>query len=144
MVRPCVAREFIDPAIAVSHQCIRPLIGLLRGHHGYQRACELISGQALAGHIGHQCSQAPGRPNLHLVSLSRRPRHDRHSSAGDQLSATYAQLDRLDDARAQVAEMLQIDPSYAINRVPMVLTLRRPDDIEHLSNSLRKAGLPED
>jgi len=26
------------------------------------------------GHSGHQCSQAPGRPNLHLVSSSRRPR----------------------------------------------------------------------
>src|ERR1041384_2886944 len=37
------------------------------------------------GHSGHQCSQAPGRPNLHLVSISRRPRHDRRSSAGYQL-----------------------------------------------------------
>src|SRR6266849_10425791 len=24
------------------------------------------------GHLGHQCSHAPGRPNLHLVSSSRR------------------------------------------------------------------------
>jgi hypothetical protein len=31
---------------AVLHQCIRPLIGAFGapGHHGYQRACELISG----------------------------------------------------------------------------------------------------
>jgi len=31
---------------AVLHQCIRPLIGACRapGHHGYQRACDLISG----------------------------------------------------------------------------------------------------
>jgi len=27
-----------------------------------------------AGHSGHQCSHAPGRPILHLVSSSRRPR----------------------------------------------------------------------
>ena len=27
-----------------------------------------------SGHLGHQCSHAPGRPNLHLVSSSRRPR----------------------------------------------------------------------
>lgn len=27
-----------------------------------------------AGHQGHQCSHAPGRPNLHLISSSRRPR----------------------------------------------------------------------
>src|ERR1700747_3636380 len=26
------------------------------------------------GYLGHQCSHAPGRPDLHLVSSSRRPR----------------------------------------------------------------------
>jgi len=31
---------------AVLHQCIRPLIGAFcaPGHHGYQRACDLITG----------------------------------------------------------------------------------------------------
>jgi hypothetical protein len=54
--------------LAVLHQCIRPLIGAYApGHHGYQRACVLISGQASTGHSGHQCSHAPGIPNLHLV-----------------------------------------------------------------------------
>src|SRR5215510_861523 len=45
---------FVDPADAVSHQCIRPLIGACcaPGHHGYQRACELISGQASNGPFG--------------------------------------------------------------------------------------------
>jgi len=43
-------------------------------HHGYQRACDLINGQASTGHRGHQCSHAPGRPILHLVLSSRRPR----------------------------------------------------------------------
>jgi hypothetical protein len=58
------------------HQCIRPVIGacFAPGHHGYQRACDLISGKASRGHLGHQCSQTPGRPNLHIVSSSRRPR----------------------------------------------------------------------
>jgi hypothetical protein len=34
------------------------------GHHGYQRACDLISGisgKASTDHLGHQCSQAPGK-----------------------------------------------------------------------------------
>ena len=55
---------------AVLHQCIRPLTGAFcaPGHHGYQRACDLISGSASTGHWGHQCSHAPGRPILHLVS----------------------------------------------------------------------------
>ena len=43
-------------------------------HHGYQRACVLVSGQASTGHLGHQFSHAPGRPILHLFSSSRRPR----------------------------------------------------------------------
>jgi len=46
MVRPCVARGFLDLADAVLHQCIRPLLGAhcAPGHHGYQRACGLITG----------------------------------------------------------------------------------------------------
>src|SRR5262249_53527722 len=46
---------------AVLHQCIRPLIGAFcaPGHHGYQRACDLISGEASTGHLDHQCSHAP-------------------------------------------------------------------------------------
>ncbi|HEY2427122.1 MAG TPA: hypothetical protein VGI09_14570, partial [Pseudolabrys sp.] len=44
------------------------------GHHGYQRACDLVNGQASTGHLGHQYAHALGRPNLHLASSSRRPR----------------------------------------------------------------------
>ena len=53
--------------LAVLHQCIRPLIGACcaPGHHGYQRACVLINGQASIGPFGHQCSHALGRPILH-------------------------------------------------------------------------------
>jgi hypothetical protein len=39
MVRPCVARGFGEMAVAVLHQCIRPLSeACASGHHGYQRA----------------------------------------------------------------------------------------------------------
>ena len=76
MVRPCVAREFVDLAVAVLHQCIRPLVGAFA-----LRAIMDISARAFSlperprlGHLGHQCSHALGRPNLHLVSSSRRPR----------------------------------------------------------------------
>jgi len=42
MVRPCVARGFVDLVDAVLHYCIRPLIGASApGHHGYQRAYDL-------------------------------------------------------------------------------------------------------
>jgi len=53
MARPCGARGFVDPGDAVLHQCIRPLIGVCApGHHGYQRACELVTGQASNGLLG--------------------------------------------------------------------------------------------
>ena len=48
-----VQEVFVDSAVTVSHQCIRPLIGACApGHHGYQRACDLISGQASTGPFG--------------------------------------------------------------------------------------------
>jgi hypothetical protein len=50
MVRPCGARGFVDLVDAVLHYCIRPLIGACApGHHGYQRACDLILEQASNG-----------------------------------------------------------------------------------------------
>src|SRR6266568_6123204 len=48
MYGPAVRRKRFrrSVGVAVLHQCIRPLIGALcaPGHHGYQRACGLISG----------------------------------------------------------------------------------------------------
>jgi hypothetical protein len=45
--------KFIELAVAVLHQCIRPLIGASApDHHGYQRTCDLISGQALSWPFG--------------------------------------------------------------------------------------------
>jgi hypothetical protein len=37
------------------------------GHHGYERASDLITGKASMGYLGHQFSIAPGRPVLHRV-----------------------------------------------------------------------------
>src|SRR6202051_1331129 len=58
---------------AVLHQCIRPLIGAFApGHHGYQRACVLISGQASTGPFGSPVFACPGKtdpPSL-LIPLA--------------------------------------------------------------------------
>src|SRR5947208_898709 len=63
MVRPRVARGFVNLADAVLHQCIRPLIGACcaPGHHGYQRAFELISGQASNGPFGSPVFACAGK-----------------------------------------------------------------------------------
>src|SRR6202790_3322065 len=61
-------------------------------HHGYQRACDLVNGQASTGHLGHQCAHALGRPNLHLVSSSRRPRLETVDRVTSSLSPHIAQF----------------------------------------------------
>ena len=60
------------------------------------------------------------------------------------LAANLAQLGRLDEARAEAAEVLRIDPKYTIDGTQRRLALyKRPEDAEHLFDGLRKAGLPE-
>ena len=60
------------------------------------------------------------------------------------LAANLAQLGRLDEARAEAAEVLRIDPKYTIDGTQMRLAhYKRPEDAEHLFDGLRKAGLPE-
>src|ERR1700741_5197663 len=53
----------INLADAVLHQCIRPLIAACcaPGHHGYQRAFELISGQASNGPFGSPVFACAGK-----------------------------------------------------------------------------------
>src|SRR5665811_1669558 len=48
---------------AVLHQCIRPLIGACcaPGHHGYQHACDLISGKASSGPFGSSVFACAGK-----------------------------------------------------------------------------------
>ncbi len=76
MVRPCGARGFVDLVDAVLHHCIRPLIGASApGHHGYQRACDLILGQASSGLVGSPVFAHAGKTDHSIVAfISRRPR----------------------------------------------------------------------
>jgi len=62
MVRPCVARE-LGELVVSGVASMNPAFdwSVAAGHHGYQRACDLISGKASTDHLGHQCSQAPGK-----------------------------------------------------------------------------------
>jgi hypothetical protein len=85
MVRSCGARGFVDPGDAVLHQCIRPVIGAYApGHHGYQRACDLISGQASNGLLGSpvfaRAGQSPSRCDAG-ASWPPRSRSRAHSDA---------------------------------------------------------------
>jgi adenylate cyclase len=60
------------------------------------------------------------------------------------LAATYAQLRKIDEARAKAAEVLRVDPKITIEKTQaLLMPFKRPEDAEHLFDGLRKAGLPE-
>jgi hypothetical protein len=78
MYGPAVRCKWILPSwrYAVLHQCIRSQIGaiLLRTIMDISARATSLTDRPRSGHPGHQCAHALGRPNLHLVSSSRRPR----------------------------------------------------------------------
>jgi adenylate cyclase len=60
------------------------------------------------------------------------------------LAATYAQLGQLENARAEAAEVLRINPKYTIYATQTRTSVfKRAEDTEHLVDGLRTAGLPE-
>jgi adenylate cyclase len=60
------------------------------------------------------------------------------------LAATYAQLGNIEQARAEAAEVLRIEPGYTIEGAGAQLNpFKRAQDAEHYFDGLRKAGLPE-
>jgi adenylate cyclase len=106
--------------------------------------CDPFYPPALAGHLGL------ARYMLKEYSEALPPLRECTSRAPDMsighvwLAATLAQLEQLDEARAEAAEVLRIDPNYTIDGTQRRLALfKRPEDVEHLLDGLRKAGLPE-
>jgi adenylate cyclase len=65
------------------------------------------------------------------------------SSAHLHLASAYAQLGRLEEAKAEAAQTLRIDPSWSIQRVAKRLPLKDVAALARLVEGLRKAGLPE-
>jgi len=60
------------------------------------------------------------------------------------LAATYARLGQLDQARAEAAEVLRIQPSYTIaGTARLMAPFKQPEDDKHFFDALRLAGLPE-
>jgi adenylate cyclase len=61
------------------------------------------------------------------------------------LASACAQLGQTEEARAETAEMLRIDPSFTIakSKRTYLYFWKNPSDAEHIIDGLRKAGLPE-
>jgi TolB-like protein len=60
------------------------------------------------------------------------------------LAASYAELGRLEEARAEVAAAIELDADISIEKFSGIELYKNPADLERLRNSLRKAGLREE
>jgi adenylate cyclase len=59
------------------------------------------------------------------------------------LAAAYAQMDRLEEARAEIATIRELDLSVCLALYRGRLRYEKMEDLEHYLDGLRKAGLPE-
>jgi TolB-like protein/class 3 adenylate cyclase/cytochrome c-type biogenesis protein CcmH/NrfG len=57
------------------------------------------------------------------------------------LAICYAELDREDEARAEVTEMLRLEPDYSLERARQQMAYKDPAVVERMLAALRKAGL---
>ena len=58
------------------------------------------------------------------------------------LAASYAQLGQAEEARAEVAEALKLDPDAAVERISSQEPYKNAADRDHFRDGMRKAGLP--
>jgi adenylate cyclase len=59
------------------------------------------------------------------------------------LAATYAELGRLDEAKATVGKIRAVNPDATLARIRSIWVFRNEADSERLIDALRKAELPE-
>jgi adenylate cyclase len=60
------------------------------------------------------------------------------------LAAVYAQMGRLEEARAEIAVIRKLDPSVCLALYRERSRYEKVEDLEHYLGGLRKAGLPEE
>ena len=59
------------------------------------------------------------------------------------LASAYAQSGQLQEARAEAAEVLRVNPGFTIESWKRLAVYKVPEDAEHRIDGMRKAGLPE-
>ena len=64
-----------------------------------------------------------------------------HVSGNIGLTVTYSMMGRVEEARAQAAEVLRLNPKFSLERYAKTLRLKNPDDAKRYIDALRKAGL---
>ncbi len=59
------------------------------------------------------------------------------------LAAAYGHLGRTDEARAEWAEALRVNPDYSLEHKRQILPYKDPAEFDRIVDGLRRAGLPE-
>jgi adenylate cyclase len=59
------------------------------------------------------------------------------------LAATFAETDNMEEARAEISEVLRINPKYTVKLVPRSFPWKDQAELDRLADSLHKAGLPD-
>jgi len=57
------------------------------------------------------------------------------------LAGCYAELGRLEEARAEVAEVLRLNPNLSLEGLKQTVPFKDPADLERFLDGWRKAGL---
>ena len=64
-----------------------------------------------------------------------------HMPSHVNLAVCYAELGRLEEARAEVAEVLRLAPSFSLESSKQNTPYKDPADLERYLDGLRKAGM---
>jgi adenylate cyclase len=70
-------------------------------------------------------------------------REPNHVLAHLTLAATFVETEKIEEARAEITEVLRIDPKYNVKVVPRSFPWKDQAEVDRLIDSLRKAGLPD-
>jgi adenylate cyclase len=68
-------------------------------------------------------------------------REPNHLFAHLTLAATFVEMEKMEEARAEISEVLRIDPKYSVKVVPRAFLWKEQAEIDRLIDSLRRAGL---
>ena len=59
------------------------------------------------------------------------------------LAASFSALNRMDDSRKAVEDVLRIHPGFSLNNLVMMSPMKNQEDLNRMIYLLRKAGLPD-
>ena len=114
--------------------------GSIETLNAYMRLDPLYPGLTL--HFLAQAQHALGEFNTAAETLRRRLERDPNSeSAHALLASCYGHLDRIEESRAEWAEVMRLTPEFSVDRRWGVLPFKHRKDYERRVEGLRKAGL---